>query len=74
MLKRFINNESGATAVEYSLIAAFIAISIIASAEFVGDEMIRIFFNNAKMPSASITGLDADIPALCRDFVNHSRI
>jgi pilus assembly protein Flp/PilA len=31
MIKRFVRNESGATAIEYGLIAAIIAVGLIAS-------------------------------------------
>jgi pilus assembly protein Flp/PilA len=39
LLKRFKNDESGATAIEYGLIAALIAIAIIAGAGMVGDSL-----------------------------------
>ena len=37
MLKRFIQDESGATAIEYGLIAALIAVALIAGATQLGD-------------------------------------
>ncbi len=38
IIKRFRNCESGATGVEYGLIAAFIAIAIIGSVRVAGEE------------------------------------
>ena len=37
MLKKFVQCESGATAIEYGLIAAFIAVAIIGSLNAVGN-------------------------------------
>ena len=37
LLKRFIRNESGATAIEYGLIAALIALAITAGASTLGN-------------------------------------
>jgi pilus assembly protein Flp/PilA len=39
LLKRFVNDESGATAIEYGLIAALIAMAIIAGAGLIGGEL-----------------------------------
>lgn len=39
LLKRFKNDESGATAIEYGLIAALIAVAIIAGAGAVGGSL-----------------------------------
>jgi len=39
MLKRFLYDESGATAVEYGIIAALLSITIIAGAALVGDSL-----------------------------------
>lgn len=36
LLERFMNDESGATAIEYGLIAGLIAVAIIAGAEELG--------------------------------------
>jgi len=38
-IKRFIRDESGATAIEYGLIAALIAVGIIAAVRSLGSEM-----------------------------------
>ena len=47
LLARFIKDESGATAIEYGLIAALISIAIIAAARGVGSQ-IGSTFNTAK--------------------------
>jgi pilus assembly protein Flp/PilA len=43
MLKRFLSNEDGATAIEYGLIAALIGVAIIAAVVLVGDELNNTF-------------------------------
>ena len=43
VFNRFIRNESGATAIEYSLIAAFIATVIITAVSAVGTEVTSTF-------------------------------
>lgn len=43
LFSRFVNDESGATAIEYGLIAALIAVGIITSATLVGDELEATF-------------------------------
>lgn len=40
---RFVNDESGATAIEYGLIAALIAVGIIAAATTLGNGLSNIF-------------------------------
>ena len=40
---RFMNDESGATAIEYGLIAALIAVGIIAAATVLGNGLSTIF-------------------------------
>lgn len=42
-VKRLLKNESGATAIEYGLIAAGIAIAIIAAIYLVGDNLQNMF-------------------------------
>ncbi len=39
MLKRFLKNEDGATAIEYGLIAALIGVAIIAAVTTVGTNL-----------------------------------
>jgi pilus assembly protein Flp/PilA len=43
MLKGFIRDEGGATAIEYGMIAAFIAIGLITVLQSVGNEIKPIF-------------------------------
>ncbi len=42
-LKRFVSDESGATAIEYGLIAALIAVAIIGAATTVGTNLSTTF-------------------------------
>lgn len=46
-LKRFMREEDGVTAIEYGLIAALIAVTIIASVTAVGDNLVLVFQNIA---------------------------
>lgn len=39
LFNRFIKDESGATAIEYGLIAAIVAVGLIAVLNFLGDEL-----------------------------------
>ena len=41
--KNFLNDESGATAIEYGLIAGLIGVAIIVGATLIGVELDRIF-------------------------------
>jgi len=43
MFAKFIRDESGATAIEYGLIAALIAVAIIAAVELVGTNLTTTF-------------------------------
>ena len=43
MVKRFITDESGATAIEYGLIAALVAVAIIGTLTLLGTELSNIF-------------------------------
>ncbi len=45
MIKRFVRDESGATAIEYGLIAALIAVAIIAGASALGSQLDTTFTN-----------------------------
>ncbi len=40
---RFINDESGATAIEYGLIAALISVAIIGAVTSVGGDLTKVF-------------------------------
>jgi pilus assembly protein Flp/PilA len=43
MIKKFIDNESGATAIEYGLIAALVAIAAIVGMKLVGTQLQTTF-------------------------------
>ena len=43
LFTRFIKDESGATAIEYGLIAALISVGIIAGAQVIGGEVSNTF-------------------------------
>jgi len=43
LFTRFLKDESGATAIEYALIAAIIAVMLIASLGLVRDELIALY-------------------------------
>jgi pilus assembly protein Flp/PilA len=43
MLRKFLRDENGATAIEYSLIAGFIALAIIAAVGMTGQRLLALF-------------------------------
>jgi pilus assembly protein Flp/PilA len=43
-LQRFVADDSGATAIEYGLIAALIAVAIIAAATLLGSSLSDLFY------------------------------
>jgi len=43
VLSRFLSDESGATAIEYALIASLIAVAIIAAVQTVGTKVSTVF-------------------------------
>ncbi|KMO35492.1 hypothetical protein VQ03_21680 [Methylobacterium tarhaniae] len=56
-LKRFVSDESGATAIEYGLIATLIALAIIGAARTVGSNLSSQFTNiAANLAPAPATG------------------
>ncbi|MGE5512288.1 MAG: Flp family type IVb pilin [Bacteroidota bacterium] len=55
-LNRFLKDESGATAIEYGLIAALIAVAIITAATNVGSEIGKTFQGVADKLSAANGG------------------
>jgi pilus assembly protein Flp/PilA len=55
LIARFAQDESGATAIEYGLIAALIAVGIIAGATMIGNNLSNIFNGIAD-------NLDIDVP------------
>jgi pilus assembly protein Flp/PilA len=54
-LRRFVRHETGATAIEYGLIAALISITVIASATFIGTNL------SAKL-GAMATSIGSSVP------------
>lgn len=54
MMKRFVRDEEGVTAIEYGLIAALIAVVIIASAGLVGTNLDAVFDHIATTLGAAI--------------------
>ncbi len=48
MFKRFVKDESGATAIEYGLLAALIAVIIIGAVRLVGNNLSNTFNNVAR--------------------------
>jgi pilus assembly protein Flp/PilA len=42
-IQRFARDESGATAIEYALIAALIAVTIVVSAGLLGEQIVAVF-------------------------------
>ncbi|WP_395448395.1 Flp family type IVb pilin [Aminobacter sp. UC22_36] len=52
LIARFVKDESGATAIEYGLIAALIALAIITGATAVGTQLAAKFTNVATTLSA----------------------
>lgn len=56
-IKNFANDESGATAIEYGLIAALMAVAIIACLTAFGPQMLEAF-NNIGTSMSSTTGGD----------------
>ncbi|MBA8876439.1 Flp family type IVb pilin [Phyllobacterium myrsinacearum] len=54
LFTRFLKDESGATAIEYGLIAALISVGIVAGATTLGTSLSTIFTNlGAKMTTAA---------------------
>ncbi len=57
MFKKYIQDESGATAIEYGLIAALVAVAIVTGATAIGDQLNNTFDNVAgEVGSASSGG------------------
>ena len=54
---RFLKNESGATAIEYGLIAALIAVVLVASVTALGTKLTSVFTNiDTKLSPAATAG------------------
>ena len=57
LFTRFIEDESGATAIEYGLIAALIAVGMIVGAQAIGDKVNAQFEDiGNKLDTASVEG------------------
>ncbi len=56
MLKRFMNDENGATAIEYGLIAALIAMSIIVGMGKFSSALNNLFMDNGSKINAGLNG------------------
>ncbi len=64
IVARFANDESGATAIEYGLIAALIAVGIIAAATALGGSLSSLFGRiGGKLDGATGEDAPADPPA-----------
>jgi pilus assembly protein Flp/PilA len=57
LLKQFKNDESGATAIEYGLIAALIALAIIVGAGALGNSLNSMFGNIAGTLNSTNTSI-----------------
>ena len=57
LLLRFVKDESGATAIEYGLIAALISVALIAGATTLGDSLGTIFNNLSDELDTASTGM-----------------
>ena len=53
MIKRFINDESGATAIEYGLIAGLVAVAVIAALTALGGSLNNLFSDISDTVAAS---------------------
>ena len=56
MIKAFLNDESGATAIEYGLIAGLVAVAIIAALTALGGSLDTLFSEVASTVSGATTG------------------
>jgi pilus assembly protein Flp/PilA len=55
LFTRFLKDESGATAIEYGLIAAIVSVAIIAALNLVGDNLSNVFtYIGNQLSSASV--------------------
>ena len=56
MLKKFLRNESGATAIEYGLIAAIVSVVVIGGLNVAGPALNRTFTNVGNALNAANAG------------------
>jgi pilus assembly protein Flp/PilA len=54
MMKRFLQDQRGATAIEYAIIGAMISIAIIASVSLLGDALDDSFSTTAAKVAATV--------------------
>jgi pilus assembly protein Flp/PilA len=54
MIRKFIKNNKGATAIEYGLIAALIAVAAIAAMQSVGTSLTKTFNNVGNKMNTSV--------------------
>jgi pilus assembly protein Flp/PilA len=57
LITRFQKDESGATAIEYGLIAGFVSIAIIAGLIVIGPQLTKIFNRIGVVLTTAATGL-----------------
>lgn len=63
IVTRFLKDESGATAIEYGLIAALIAVGIIAAATLLGGNLATLFTNIGTRLGTEATKTTGGAPA-----------
>ena len=56
MLTQFANDESGATAIEYGLIAALVSVAAIAALKAMGGQLVAIFNKVSSELATAATG------------------
>jgi pilus assembly protein Flp/PilA len=59
LVSRFLKDESGATAIEYGLIAALISVALIAGASSLGNSLSNTFGNLSKTMNGATNGASA---------------
>ncbi|MFA1622402.1 Flp family type IVb pilin [Rhizobium mongolense] len=59
LFSRFLKDESGATAIEYGLIAALISVALIAGATTLGNTLNNTFTNLSKTMNGATDGASA---------------
>jgi pilus assembly protein Flp/PilA len=66
LFKKFVADDSGATAIEYGLIAALVAVVVIAAMTLMGDNLTTTFTNIAACldPTNATAG---DVTGVCPD-------
>ena len=56
MFKKFLNDEQGATAIEYGLIAGLVAVAIITALSLLGGSLDNLFSDVATQVDGATTG------------------